>query len=273
MASAQRRTIQRIFPPASSRRYRAGLLPDTLNEWGLLYSSVADVAGTSDELVTLAAHAALAALAVDSRPLAARFPADQGDVATHWPGEHYRLLTALADVWNAHRVVEIGTFRGASALSFLQAPSVQRVITYDIVPWSDLDDTLLTPADFGDRLEQRVGDVSNANVFAAATEALVGADLIFVDAPKDGVFEQSFLPALLALPVTRPQLVVLDDVRLMPMISLWRSVPLPKLDIGSFGHFSGTGLIIRAEPVRWTAPPAAMSPTWRRRRRGDPDGS
>ncbi len=55
------------------------------------------------------------------------------------------------------------------------------------------------------------------------------------------MFEYSFLPCLFALPPTQPQLVILDDVKVLPMLNLWRSVPLPKLDIASFGHWSGPG--------------------------------
>ncbi len=263
-ASARRRLIQRVFPAAKAQRYRGGLLAGVHNEWSLLYSPARDASGVSDELVELGARAALRALEVDLGPLQSRHGLTEGLSALMWPGEHYRVLAALADVWPAREIVEIGTFQGASALAFLQAESVQQVITFDVVPWDQIDGSLLTPADFTARLEQRLGDLARDDVFSTAREVLLDADIVFVDAPKDGVFEYQFLPMLLALPVTKRQLVVLDDVRLMPMVSLWRSVPLPKLDIGSFGHYSGTGIIIRSEPVEWSPPPAAMIPTWKR---------
>lgn len=161
------------------------------------------------------------------------------------------------------KFVEIGTFTGASALTFLLSESVERVVTFDVTPWDQVEGSLFKSKDFGQRLEQRLGNVAHDDVFTRARSTLQNADIIFVDAPKDGVFEYLFLPKLLALPVGKRQLIILDDVRLMPMVSLWRSVPLPKLDIGSFGHYSGTGILIRTEPV--TGP--------LRRRRYRPPGS
>lgn len=34
----------------------------------------------------------------------------------------------------------------------------------------------------------------------------------------------------------------LVDIRLWNMPAFWRDVPLPKLDLTSFGHWSGTGV-------------------------------
>ena len=33
-----------------------------------------------------------------------------------------------------------------------------------------------------------------------------------------------------------------DDIKMHTMLKFWRDLPLPKLDITSFGHWSGTGL-------------------------------
>ena len=135
----------------------------------------------------------------------------------------------------------------------------RRVTTFDLIPWSSIPFSVLRPDDFGPRLEQRLGDLADPRVFAANADVLADADMIFVDAAKDGVFEYRFLPRLLALRPARPQLVVLDDVRVLPMLNLWRELPLPKLDIASFGHWSGTGLIDRRQAViDWSPPPAAL---------------
>jgi hypothetical protein len=44
----------------------------------------------------------------------------------------------------------------------------------------------------------------------------------------------------------RRQLVVIDDIRVLTMVQLWRQLPNPRLDLTSFGHFSGTGLLLRS---------------------------
>jgi hypothetical protein len=40
-----------------------------------------------------------------------------------------------------------------------------------------------------------------------------------------------------------PTILVLDDTRLLNMIDVWRLIRSPKLDLTSFGHWSGTGLV------------------------------
>ena len=47
---------------------------------------------------------------------------------------------------------------------------------------------------------------------------------------------------------TRRQLLVIDDIRVVSMVELWQNLPIAKLDVTSFGHWSGTGLAIR-EPA------------------------
>jgi hypothetical protein len=42
---------------------------------------------------------------------------------------------------------------------------------------------------------------------------------------------------------TAGPILVLDDIRLWTMLEIWRSVSWPKLDVTSFGHWSGTGMV------------------------------
>ncbi len=34
-----------------------------------------------------------------------------------------------------------------------------------------------------------------------------------------------------------------DDIRVWNMLEIWRGIRRPKLDLTSFGHWSGTGLV------------------------------
>src|SRR5262249_47006084 len=122
------------------------------------------------------------------------------------------------------------------------------VTTFDVVPWKAFDTTLLRTDDFGPRLEQRLGDLSDPKVFAANAIELAAADVIFCDARKDGRFEPAFLQLLFGLEPDGPQLLVLDDIRVLTMIRPWRDIPFDKLDISSFGHWSGTGIVLRGGP-------------------------
>jgi predicted O-methyltransferase YrrM len=165
-----------------------------------------------------------------------------------WPGEHYRLLAAMVDLLQPRTVVEIGTFTGLSSLALKHhLPADGRVVSFDLLPWRGIPDTVLTDADFADgRLAQELANLADPGVFARHAPLLAGADLIFADGPKDGRFEPVFHALLDRLPRTRPAWVVWDDIRDLHMLQCWRDIHRPKLDITSFGHWTGTGL------VRWT---------------------
>jgi predicted O-methyltransferase YrrM len=162
-----------------------------------------------------------------------------------WPGEHYRLLAALARVLEAETVVEIGTATGLSALALLAGvPPAGRVVTFDLVAWNEYPGTVLRGEDFADgRLTQHLDDLSTPGGLAKHGDLLAGAGLIFVDAAKDGKQEQRFLDLFETIPFRRQPILVFDDIRQWRMLRIWREVRRPKLDLTSFGHWSGTGLV------------------------------
>ena len=214
------------------------------NEWSVIAAPTRAERNPSDEIVELAVRAIDCARAADLKELHERRPND-AERLDRLAGQHYRILAGLAQAWGARKVVEVGTYRGTSALALLEAPTVERLITYDIVAWNQFERSWFQDDDFGNRLEQRLVDLSEPAVFAAEAADLASADLIFVDASKDGVFEPTFLPTLFALEPTGPQLIVLDDIRVLTMVRLWQEITLDKLDLTSFGHWSGTGIVVR----------------------------
>src|SRR5205085_1174484 len=119
-----------------------------------------------------------------------------------WPGEHYRLLAGLVEVLKPLVVVEIGTATGLSALALLaQLEKDSLVATFDLVPWHEYPGAVLREDDFADgRLEQHIGDLSEPTELAHHHELLEQAELIFIDAKKDGIQEQRFLEAFASLP-------------------------------------------------------------------------
>jgi predicted O-methyltransferase YrrM len=162
-----------------------------------------------------------------------------------WPGEHYKLLAGLVMAHKPKRIVEIGTFQGLSALAMKRsAPAGCELITVDIIPWNEIPDTAFLSSDFHRTgLRQIVGDLSNHEFFSTFAETLTGCDLLFVDAPKNVVFETTLLRCLATIRLPSTALVVFDDIRLWDMVGIWRGIRRPKLDLTSFGHWSGTGLI------------------------------
>ena len=39
------------------------------------------------------------------------------------------------------------------------------------------------------------------------------------------------------------KLLIMDDIKFINMIDLWRNIKSPKIDLSSFGHWSGTGVV------------------------------
>jgi predicted O-methyltransferase YrrM len=162
-----------------------------------------------------------------------------------WPGEHYKLLAGFMRVMKPRKVMEIGTFEGLSALSMLaELPCASTLITVDIVPWKDFATTALQESDFASgQLVQVIGDLSQGECFERVAGELRECDFLFVDGPKDILFETALFRQLEATPLKEGMIVFLDDIRLWNMLSIWRGVARPKLDLTSFGHWTGSGVI------------------------------
>ncbi len=158
-----------------------------------------------------------------------------------WPGEHYRLLPGLVKAINATKVIEIGTHNGLACLAMLDVlPKDSSLVTYDIMPWQKFKGTNLKEEDFKDgRLVMHNADVSNPHVMDQHAKVFQEADMIFVDAPG----RAEFLKQMKRIGVKEKCLVIIDDIRLWEHQKLWQRIALPKLDVSSLSHFSGTGLV------------------------------
>ncbi len=222
-------------PPVSARHV----------EWSAIASTDDEHSQPTDDLLGLALAAAAGARRLRLDEIAERCQTPlEASWVNQWPGEHYRLLAALVEVADVDRAIEVGTYTGMGALALASAGA--HVQTYDLVPWDRFSHTLLRQEDFDDRISQRIGNLADQDYFDSQLDDLLAAGLILVDGPKDGFFEPAFLSKLLA--VLRPgQLLVVDDIRKLEMLQTWRDISLPKLDLTSLGHWSGTGLAV-AQP-------------------------
>lgn len=226
----------------------AARLPRPVRSAGSFWSvasSVADDPYAADQgLVDLMLEAASEARSVDLSGVASRSNAEYRRYVECWPGEHYKFLAGLVQTLRPKMVVEVGTFRGHSALSLLAASPDVQVTTFDVVAWTKQEGSVLRADDFTDgRLKQVVGDLSQAAVQMAQADVLAEADLIFLDGPKDGLFEQAFVADLLPRLTERRRIVGFDDIRMLSMVDLWRTLPYAKIDATSVGHWAGTGLM------------------------------
>lgn len=203
-----------------------------------------DPARPSGRLLDIAELAIKGARGISMEPVSSRITSGERwpDI---WPGEHYKLLAALVAVTGAKRVIEIGTHQGLSALALMQTlPADGTLATFDILPYREVPGYVLRDDDFADgRLTQFVSDITADAGYAEHREVLRDADLIFVDAAKDGHQERVFLRRFEDLRFTNGPLILFDDIRVRNMLRIWREIRRPKLDLTSFGHWSGTGLV------------------------------
>lgn len=209
----------------------------------MVFSADDDFSRPSPRLFNVALEAIRAAQTVNLSSVIARMtsPPFYPDV---WPGEHYKLLAGLVMVLQPKRIIEIGTSTGLSALTMKRfLPADGKIITFDIVPWNRFTDTTFLPEDFDNSLSQKVADLSIASNIQPHLAEIQSSTLIFIDAAKDGRGEQHFIDNLRRVRFDQPPVVVFDDIRLWNMLKIWREISAPKLDITSFGHWSGTGLV------------------------------
>ncbi len=162
-----------------------------------------------------------------------------------WPGEHYRLLAGLVAYLKPTTIIEVGTETGLSAICMKKyLPPDGHLVTFDLIPWKEFSNTCLMDEDFTDgRLKQELADLANPVTFKTYVPLLAKADFIFLDGPKDGHFEPALAALLDTVPFTKPPLVLFDDIRDRNMLRFWRELKHSKLDISSFGHWTGTGLV------------------------------
>ncbi len=153
-----------------------------------------------------------------------------------WPGEHYKLLAGFIKSLNPKTVIEIGTATGLSALCLKQELSNDsKIYTFDLFSWEKDPSTHLKSEDFLDeRLIQYVEDLSDIEIFN---------NLIFIDATHDGQLEKKLLDLLAECSFRNKLHIIFDDIRVWTMIKMWREIKYPKLDLTSFGHWSGTGIV------------------------------
>ena len=217
-------------------------------EYSMLFSADDDPARPSARLidVALAAIAAARDIRLEELHRRSRSPVDFINL---WPGEHYRLLAAFVKVLQPKTVIEIGTGGGGAALAMKELlPAGGQVTTFDIIPWHRVRETAIQESDFTDgRFAQHLDDVTQAAGLEKHRALFERADFIFIDAAKDGRMETRLMQLFQTFPFKPSALFAFDDIRLWNMLVVWRSLRWPKLDLTSFGHWTGTGL---AEPAR-----------------------
>ena len=209
-----------------------------------IYSAYQQAGQPTGHLKKLGLQFVNKAFDIDLKDISARISKHEVNYIDIYPGEHYNLLAAMIAVMRPKTVIELGTHLGYSALSMKKyMPPAGKLYTFDVVPWNGFDNTILKTEDFDGQLIQCVDDLTDESIFQKYKPVVEDAELIFMDALKDGVQEYKFLKNFSGIQFRNKCLFVFDDIRLWNMLDIWFHMEKPKLDLTSFGHWSGTGLV------------------------------
>lgn len=144
--------------------------------------------------------------------------------------EHYRLLSFVSSLFNNISIFDIGTHSGWSSFA-LSSNQSNKIVSYDI------DNSMLNKEDF-----VHIKNIEFNLGLAHLDNRLLSSDIILLDVAHDGIYEKTVLDFLVEK--NYKGLLLIDDIHLNPeMLEFWNSIEMEKIDISSFGHISGTGLV------------------------------
>lgn len=143
--------------------------------------------------------------------------------------EHYRLLASYSYKYNNNTLLDVGTFKGCSAIALSFNPH-NKVVSFDIANQA----TVKKP----ENVEFVVGDILQESYQAL----LLDSPFIVLDTFHNGVFEREFLAHLRAL--NWHGTLMMDDIYLNDeMRAVWKEITERKTDMSRLGHWTGTGVI------------------------------
>ena len=143
--------------------------------------------------------------------------------------EHYRLLAHISSYYNNETLLDIGSYKGGSALA-LSFNKNNTVISIDIENHLEL--SINRP-----NIEFKILNILDH------PNLIQQSKLIMLDTAHDGLFEKELYTYLTES--NWNGIIIADDIHLnKPMRKWWKSIENKyKYDITKFGHHSGTGLI------------------------------
>ena len=143
--------------------------------------------------------------------------------------EHYRLLSYISLNNNGVKILDVGTYKGCSALAFSINPT-NTIYSFDVAWFLDLKD-------------YNNFTFINDNVMLEKYKSLIiSCPYILLDTLHDGKFEKSFYDYLKN--INYKGCLLLDDIKLnKEMVDFWNSINDEKYDISHIGHITGTGVI------------------------------
>ena len=163
-----------------------------------------------------------------------------------FPGEPYRIFSGIFNTIKPKSLIDIGTHTGMSSRVMLDyTDQSTKIKTFDLIKWNKFKDTHISIEDFKERnFSQDLVDLSSKLIFDKYLNNFNEAEIIYADGPKDGKFEYELCKHLSNSKLqNKTRYLILDDIKFINMVKLWRYIESPKMDITSFGHSTGTGIV------------------------------
>jgi hypothetical protein len=146
--------------------------------------------------------------------------------------EHYKLLAWFASKFNDSLILDIGTYKGCSALALSYNLS-NKVKSFDIRYG------LRNIINYPSNIEFIIDDILDEKY----KSLILSSKFILLDTDHDGAFEYSLYNYLKV--INYKGYLMIDDIKFnSSMEEFWTSIVEKKYDISHIGHHSGTGLVI-----------------------------
>jgi hypothetical protein len=146
--------------------------------------------------------------------------------------EHYKLLAYFSSIYNNVTLLDIGTYKGCSALALAYNPTNQ-------VKSFDIRFGLRDISNYPNNVEFIVDNIINEEY----KSLVLSSKFIILDTDHLGDFEHEFYKYLKT--IGYKGILLLDDIKLNnEMKEFWNSITEEKYDMSDVGHITGTGLVI-----------------------------
>lgn len=144
--------------------------------------------------------------------------------------EHYKLLAYISTQFTESHILDIGTYKGCSALALAFNPTNQ-VTSFDIGNFRAISET-------PPNVDFKLGDFTDSSHI----ELVQKSSVILLDTDHTGPFEYKSYNYLKQ--IGWKGYFVLDDIHLNDVMKeFWGSITEEKSDVTELGHWSGTGIV------------------------------
>lgn len=154
--------------------------------------------------------------------------------------QEYRLYSYLSTFFNDIIILDIGTSHGRSAIA-LSHNETNKVISYDIYNHiQNNNHKIYSKSNIEFRIKNVLDDLT--------PEFVSKCKIIIIDIDHYEIIERQIINKLIDCGFSG--IILLDDIHhpypdmYKAMQILWKGINLPKFDITSYGHWSGTGMIL-----------------------------